>query len=140
MFMRPCDEYPLFYPNIRQKTNIIGFIHAASTHSFTQSPLQSIVQEVWQYRYLQINRNTSTVTLLHITDTSSFANNISSLTRRIDAFHVVYRCKEGCTLGRQHGLKNSCRRYQLRSASGIRVTPKTSSAHLTVDARQSAIY
>ena len=140
MFILLCDEYPLFYFNMQQTMNIIGFIHAASTHSFTQSPLQSIVQEVWQYRCLQTNKNTSTVTLLHITDTSSFANNISSLTRRIDAFHVLYRCKEGCTLGRQHGLKNSCRRYQLRPASGIRFTPKASSAHLTADARQSAIY
>ena len=46
------------------------------------------------------------MTLLHITDTSSFVNNISSLTRRIDAFHVLYRFKEGCTLGRQHALKS----------------------------------
>ena len=140
MLMLPCDEYLLFYPKMQWTMDIIGFIHAASTYSFTQSPLQSIVQEVQQYRYLHTNMNTSTVTLLHSTDTSSFANNISSLTRRIDAFHILYRFKEGCTLGRQHGLKNSCLRYQLRPASGIRFTLKASSAHLTADARQSAIY
>ena len=140
MFMWPCDEYPLFYPNMQWTMNIISFIHSASTHSFTQSPLQSIVQEIWQYRCLQTNRNTSTVAFLHITDTSSCVNSTSLLTRRIDAFHGLYSFKESCTLDRQHDLKNSCRRYQLRPASGIRFTLKASSAHLTADARQSAIY
>lgn len=36
MFMWPCDEYPLFYPNIQWTMNIIGFIHAESTYLFIQ--------------------------------------------------------------------------------------------------------
>ena len=140
MFMLLCYEYHLFYPNMQRTMNIIGFIHAASTYLFLQQSLQLTPQKAYQQRCLHINENIGTVAFLHIIAIDPFINNISLPTRKIDAFHVLYRFKEGCTLGRQHGLKNSCRCYQLRPASGIGFTQKASSAHLKADARQSAIY
>ena len=140
MFMLPCNEYLLFYPNTRQPMNITDFIHAASTYLFIQQSLQSTHQKACQQRCLHINKNTITVAFSHSIAIYPLINNISLPARKIDVLHVLYRFKGSCTFDRQHGLKNSCRRYQLRPASGIRFTLKASSAHLTVDARQSAIY